>query len=139
MIPKVLAYIIRDSQSGKEVLTFHRENAMSEPPEVPGGSVEPGEDLLDAVKREVEEETGITSIRIIRKIATAPFHADWRDEWQERNIFLVESLGSLPNSWDHVIRAGTEDKGDRVHIAWMPIHQAETALRWGQGHWLGEI
>lgn len=37
---------------------------------LPKGGVEPGEDILEAAKREIYEETGITHLKLIKKLGT---------------------------------------------------------------------
>jgi ADP-ribose pyrophosphatase YjhB (NUDIX family) len=139
MIPKVLAYIIRHNGKEKDVLVFNRENEIDAQPEVPGGTIEEDEDPENAVRREVEEEIGILEIEIIRKIATASFFADWRNEWQERNVYIVKVNAELPEKWEHIIQAGMEDKGRKVIIYWLPIDLAKDRLRWDQGQWLADV
>lgn len=59
MIPKVLAYIVRNNGNDKEVLVFNRSNEPDAFPGVPGGSIENREDIIDALRMEIEEETGL--------------------------------------------------------------------------------
>jgi 8-oxo-dGTP pyrophosphatase MutT (NUDIX family) len=135
-IPKVLAYITRDGSAGKEVLVFRHRHHPDAGIQVPGGTVEPGEDLIAALHREVEEETGLTGLQVVGQLAQARFFAAWRDEWQERNVFHLEAPSELASSWLHVVTAGEEDKGLHLDCFWLPVNEAQAVLRWGQGEWL---
>ena len=139
MIPKVLAYITRDTEQGRQLLVFHHVHHPEAGIQVPGGTVEEGEPVLASLWREVEEETGITNLRLVGQIAKAPFYAEWRDEWQERNVFHLEAAAELPHSWTHVVKAGIEDKGLHFAFSWIPLDEAKKVLRWGQGQWLDLI
>ena len=136
MIQKVLAYIIRSSAAGQEVLVFHHRDHPEAGLQVPGGTVEPDEPLEVAVRREVAEESGLSDLVLIGQIAKAPFHAAWRDEWQERHVFHLEAPADLPDSWTHVVQAQGEDQGLVFVYEWMPVDEAASKLRWGQGQWL---
>lgn len=69
MIPKVLAYITREGKHGKEILAFRHQHHPEAGVQVPGGTVEHGEDLVAALRREVEEETSLTDLKLIGQIA----------------------------------------------------------------------
>lgn len=139
MIPKVLAYITRESPHGKELLVFRHQHHPEAGVQVPGGTVEDGEDLIAGLWREVEEETGLVHLKLIGQIAKAPFYADWRAEWQERNVFHLEAPSNSSDTWVHVVKAGVEDKGLSFEFFWVTPAEAESNLRWGQGRWLNMI
>ena len=61
IIQKVTAFIIRERRGVKELLVFKHPTAGIQ---IPAGTVEAGEDLEAAVKREVYEETGLQSVEI---------------------------------------------------------------------------
>ena len=61
VIQKVTAFIVRESGGVKELLVFKHPTAGIQ---IPAGTVEAGEDLKTAVKREVYEETGLQSVEI---------------------------------------------------------------------------
>lgn len=65
MIEKVAAFVLRPSRQGVEILTLeHPRGGL----QVPGGTVNAGEAPETAVLRELHEETGLTEVRIIRKL-----------------------------------------------------------------------
>ena len=61
IIQKVTAFIVRERNGVKELLVFKHPTAGVQ---IPAGTVEEGEDIETAVKREVYEETGLQSIEI---------------------------------------------------------------------------
>ena len=61
MIQKVTAFIIRERNGVKELLVFKHPTAGIQ---IPAGTVEEGEEIETAVKREVYEETGLQFVEI---------------------------------------------------------------------------
>lgn len=139
MIPKVLAYIVRHGPAGKELLVFRHLDHPEAGVQVPGGTIDEGEAPVDALHREVHEETGLQSIRVIKQVAKEPFHATWRNEWQERHVFHVEAPPGSPDTWTHTVTAGLEDTGLILIFSWMPLAGAAEMLQWGQGQWLDRL
>ena len=137
MIKKVLAFCIRNKIDKQEILVLSKINGKGI--EVPGGSVEENESFENAVERELFEETGINSIRNMRKVLTVSFYADWRKEWQERNIFKLELENTSNDEWEHIISDGKEDKGKKARIFWLDVELAKKKLLWGQGQFIEDI
>ena len=61
IVQKVTAFIVRERNGVKELLVFKHPTAGIQ---IPAGTVEKGEDIETAIKREVYEETGLQSIEI---------------------------------------------------------------------------
>ena len=61
VVQKVTAFIIRKRNGAKELLVFKHPTAGIQ---IPAGTVEVGEDIEAAVKREAYEETGLQSVEI---------------------------------------------------------------------------
>ena len=61
VVQKVTAFIVRERDGIKELLVFKHPTAGVQ---IPAGTVEAGENLETAVKREVYEETGLRSVEI---------------------------------------------------------------------------
>ena len=62
IIRKVMAYITR----GNELLIFRQPDFPEAGLQVPGGTLEPGEDPAAGVMREAIEETGLGDLRLVR-------------------------------------------------------------------------
>ena len=61
VIEKVTAFITRERDGGTELIVFKHPNAGIQ---IPAGTVEAGEGLENAVKREAYEETGLQTVEI---------------------------------------------------------------------------
>ena len=79
---------------------------------VPGGTVEPGESLLDALRREVSEETGL-AVRPGR-VATVVDHIERDGETVTYHYVIVDYVCTLEGG---TLRAGS----DAADAAWVPV------------------
>jgi ADP-ribose pyrophosphatase YjhB (NUDIX family) len=136
VVRKALAYITRQGAQGLEILVFEHWNGPQPGTQLPGGTVDPGEELVDALHREIEEETGLVGCRVMRMLAQVEFYADWRNEWQMRHVFHLLAPDNAPDSWTHVVSAGEEDKGLVFTLKWLSLEEAGSKLKWGQAQWL---
>lgn len=134
---KVLAYIIRNDNT--QLLVFWHKHYPEAGLQVPAGTVEDGEEPLAALFREVDEESGLSQLTLIRHLATEPFYAEAKAEWQERNVFHLQAPDNLPESWLHIVKAGDEDEGLHFEFSWSSLSEAKATLSGGQGHWLDRI
>jgi len=113
---KVFSYVTRITDGVPELLVF---DSLDEAGfEVPKGAVEGEESLEDAVHRELFEEAGIRSARVVQELGTI----DWRGERQA--FLLVEAprgLSAQVRSHRHRRRRrrspryGRSDIGLRLH------------------------
>ncbi|MGA7937183.1 MAG: NUDIX domain-containing protein [Kovacikia sp.] len=66
------AYIIRQSEPGfYQLLLFKHPDCAEAPLQIPGGGVEPGESMEQALHREIFEETGLSNLTIVRPLGIA--------------------------------------------------------------------
>lgn len=135
---KVVCYIVRD---GRLLVIKHLDEPWDESGlQVPAGSVRPGESLEAAALREASEETGLTGLRLVRKVGESQYDmAPYRPEIHQRHVFQLEVDGVTPERW-----VSTEDDPDdgsapkRFQCYWIPLAQGH-ALSGGQGALLGEL
>lgn len=101
---KVLAYITRQiTGTGRQLLVFTHPLSPEAGIQVPGGTVEPGEDTQTAVLRETQEETGLSGLKIVSflgdyKQDIRPFG---KDEMHHRFIYHLICTQNAPDEWRH--------------------------------------
>lgn len=74
--------------------------------EFPKGIVEPGEKEIDALKREIREETNLTDIEVIKKLGEVKY---WFRDYETKELvrktvkyYLVRKIsGEVKISWEH--------------------------------------
>ena len=65
---------------------------------VPGGGVEKNESLVNALYREIREETGLSDVTLIRKIGTITYYKPFIKRNVERHDFLLLSPSDTSDS-----------------------------------------
>ncbi len=132
MIPdKVRAYIIKEGR----VLIFHEPDFPEACYQVPGGTVDPGEDFLASLHRELLEETG------------KYFEGDWElihsevithpktQKPQREHVYLLKYGQGDLMGWDHVVSGEGEDQGILFRYEWISSQEAlELLLPWMKAH-----
>ena len=119
---KVLAYITKGKESNLELLVFNHRDHPDAGLQVPGGTVEEGEQLVDAVFREIKEETGIEkgNLQLIGNIHTSNYYPEDRETIHERTFFHLSYLGDQ-QVWDHLVMCDGEDNGLVFQYRWEPL------------------
>lgn len=96
---KVYAYIVQ----GDDLVVFREPDFPEAGIQVPGGTVEEGKSLEDAVLREAFEETGLRGLQIVRYLGM--HQRDMRDigkdEIHERHFYLLGCDAPIPARWFH--------------------------------------
>lgn len=120
---KVFAYIIRGPEENRELLVFEYKGEPEAGVQVPGGTIAEGELLIDALYREVQEETGLPRevLDFAGKIHKYNYYPDHKDKVYERNLFHFEYTGDQVDGWEHTIRSNGRDNGMTLLFRWEPV------------------
>ncbi|WP_339253822.1 NUDIX domain-containing protein [Sporosarcina sp. FSL W8-0480] len=122
---KVLAYITKGENNERKILVFDQKGNPEAGFQVPGGTIEENELLIDALYREIEEETGIRreQLELKGKVHKRNYFPEHRkDVVHERNIFHLSYIGEDKKEWDNLVRSDGLDNGMIFHCQWVPIH-----------------
>lgn len=105
---KVLAYIVRN----EELLVFTQRGFPEAGVQVPGGTVDPGEEIGDAILRELFEETDVSfsDKQILKMLGVQNYHRQDLNEINERYYYLVDG-SQLLDHWDHQVVSDGLDNG----------------------------
>ena len=110
---KVFVYVTRTREKAVDLLVFA---SLDEPGyEVPKGSVERGESLEEAVRREVYEESEIEGLRITAELGKA----QWGDE--EQHFFLAEAPAGVADVFEYQVTGEGIDRGFWYEYRWLEI------------------
>ncbi len=132
---KVLIYILRHNNS--EVLVFSHRDFPEAETQVIGGTVDPGEDLVEALLREIYEESGLvfTPSDITKKLGETYYQRKDRPETNHRHYYSIEK-NDLPDSWAHTVHSTGQDNGLVFEFFWMKTSVAIEALTGRMGELL---
>jgi len=115
---RVLAYITRDSDRGRELLVFEHAGMPEAGVQVPAGRLDPGEELEPGLLREIAEESGLVNVRIVGEL---PGSEDYYENRYENRGFHVVSDEELPDSWDHLVVGDGDDAGLTFRYRWIQL------------------
>ncbi|WP_170169065.1 NUDIX hydrolase [Mesobacillus subterraneus] len=132
MKQKVLAYIIREKHGKQELLVHGHRDYPEAGLQVPAGTAEAGEPLEQALFREIQEETGITDVQLLEKLEVYSYFNEYRNEVQERHVFLLRIIEKLPERWDHIVEGDGEDEGLVFICSWLPIEGLQLSGEMGK-------
>jgi len=138
LIEKILIY----ATISRGLLVFEEPDFPEVPIQVPGGTVEVGEQLIDAACREFGEETGLTDLVGFRLVGDShrPFERDGKLHNLHRTYFHLPLREDVPDTWDHF---ETTPSGGGAPILfrffWIDIASARTSLDLGSGEMLDQL
>lgn len=135
---KAVAYITRENEERRQLLVFtHRDNPGAGV-QVPAGTAKEGEEIEATLFREVEEETGLTGLRLERKLAQRDYTHPDTHNIHERHFFHLSAPPDTPDTWSWVESSGGEvpdEEGYVFDFSWRDL-EGEIELAGGQGDWL---
>ncbi len=134
---RVAAYVVR-RRAVPELLVFDHVGLPEAGTQIPAGGVQPGEDLEQAVLREVAEETGLSDVRVINRIAV-----DHRPHPRTRHprrttFFRLDAGTDTLDAWTHRVAGTGDDHGLKFacHFVALPL---EKPLADKQDAWLDHL
>jgi 8-oxo-dGTP pyrophosphatase MutT (NUDIX family) len=103
---RVLVYVER----ADGLLVFDHRGDPEAGTQVPAGGVGEGEDLVEAARREVREETGVELAGTFTLLGSHE-HLDGLGRPALTHVFRVDAPADLPSAWEHRVGGDGEDAG----------------------------
>jgi 8-oxo-dGTP pyrophosphatase MutT (NUDIX family) len=119
---KVLAYITKGQEPNLELLVFEHKDFPEAGLQVPGGTIEEDELVINALYREIFEETGLVRdvLSFIGKIHKYNYYPQGKNTVHERNIFHLNYVGEQVK-WEHRVVSDGQDNGLIFKFRFEPI------------------
>lgn len=130
---------------GGRLLVFDHVDVPAAGTQVPAGGIHPGESAEAAVRRELLEESGIDSARIVRKLGEAwhratPGNVPPGLEEQIHHVFHLHlDVPSPEEAWDWEERSGGDVVEHRFRLRWVTLAEAAELLWPSQAMWLHPV
>ena len=124
---RVVGYVTR----GRELLIFDHKGMPHVPTQVPAGRVDGHENLEDGLRREVEEETGVTEIDVVSVLADGDeFKELYGAGAHESHAFHAVAGPGGPDAWEHPVTGTGMDSGLVYVCRWAPLDRCPPL--WGK-------
>lgn len=128
---RVVAYVTRDRGRRNELLTIEHRDIPDAGIQVPAGRLDSGEELEEGLHREVEEETGVTGLEIVRQLADGEeFGRLYGKGAHESFAFHAAAEAGGPDEWEHSVTGTGADAGLTYLCRWVPLRS--DLLLWGR-------
>jgi 8-oxo-dGTP pyrophosphatase MutT (NUDIX family) len=137
-VQKVVAYITRQVAERQQLLVYVLPAYPHLGVQVPGGGVEPGEPVEEAALREVTEETGLSGLKIVKRLAVYDFYNAYTGKMNERHVFHMAAPADTPDSWtwvEPVAGPGANPDEFIFQYRWIDLDESVRLSR-GLGDWL---
>jgi 8-oxo-dGTP pyrophosphatase MutT (NUDIX family) len=141
ILVKVMAYITRQRGDRRQLLVFKHKHVPEAGVQVPAGTVKPGEALVNALIREVLEETGRNDFTLARKVGVFYFTHPETHNVHERHVYHLLAPNDTPDEWEWLETAGGElsdDEGYLFSFYWVDL-EADIELAGNQAGLLLEL
>lgn len=138
-VEKVVAYVTREIAGVRQVLVFTHRAFREAGVQVPAGSVEPGENIEQALLREVQEESGLVFHETHRFLGRFEWLREDRNELHFRNVFQICAPVTMDDKWSHTVEGHGDDSHMVFDFYWLPVAEAETILAVDQGLYLDRL
>ena len=140
VVQKVTAFMVRERNGVEELLVFKHPTAGIQ---IPAGTVEAGEDIETAVKREAYEETGLQLVEIENYLGYIEneLENNQRIIAETTQVYIAPSLNAVPYA-EKLTKGLTVDyhstQGDFTHISYIEYdrHPNPTCIRYNITGWV---
>ncbi|GAJ97990.1 NUDIX domain-containing protein [Geomicrobium sp. JCM 19055] len=121
---KVTAYITREYAGETQLLTLTSEDTNWAGVEVPGGTVDPGETLEQALYREIAEESGIckNQLTLVKYLGHNTYQSRTTQEIMIRHNYHLIFTGDSKHVFTHSVESNDIDHGWLYHYEWKTIY-----------------
>jgi GrpB-like predicted nucleotidyltransferase (UPF0157 family)/8-oxo-dGTP pyrophosphatase MutT (NUDIX family) len=118
LIKKVSAYILYSTKQGyDEILAFSQNDTENKSYEIPGGTVEKGERLEEALTREIKEETGFQEFTIEKKLGKVVYKNS--TDTFVRTFFSVRINQPMQDTFSNYVKGSGKDSGSLYNFTWL--------------------